>query len=57
MQDRVELASYQLKDVAHISYTQWEQNNGTCAPLITLECFSETFLDRFFPRELSQGEA
>lgn len=27
--DRVELASYQLKDVAHIWYTQWKDNRGT----------------------------
>ncbi|WMV18958.1 hypothetical protein MTR67_012343 [Solanum verrucosum] len=26
--DRVELASYQLKDVAHIWFTQWKHNRG-----------------------------
>ncbi|KAH0725447.1 hypothetical protein KY284_001312 [Solanum tuberosum] len=51
---RVELASYQLKDVAHIWYTQWKENRGTDAVPITSECFSETFLDRFFPRELRE---
>ena len=49
--DRVELASYQLKDVAHIWYNQWKENRGTDAAPITWECFSETFLDRFFPIE------
>ncbi|WMV37238.1 hypothetical protein MTR67_030623 [Solanum verrucosum] len=44
--DRVELASYQLKDVAHIWYTQWKENRGTDTVPITWECFSETFLDR-----------
>ncbi|WMV25178.1 hypothetical protein MTR67_018563 [Solanum verrucosum] len=29
--DRVELASYQLKDVAHIWYTQWKENRGRCS--------------------------
>uniref|UniRef100_M1AKR0 Gag-pol polyprotein n=1 Tax=Solanum tuberosum TaxID=4113 RepID=M1AKR0_SOLTU len=33
--DRVELASYQLKDVAHIWYTQWKENMGTYATPIT----------------------
>ena len=45
---RVELASYQLKGVAHIYYTQWKENRGTNAARITWECFSETFLDSFF---------
>ncbi|WMV41725.1 hypothetical protein MTR67_035110 [Solanum verrucosum] len=55
--DRVELASYQLKDVAHIWYTQWKENMGTYAAPITWDCFSETFLDRFFPRELREVKA
>ncbi|WMV40253.1 hypothetical protein MTR67_033638 [Solanum verrucosum] len=55
--DRVELASYQLKDVAHIWYTQWKENRGTDAAPITWECFSETFLDRFFPIELREARA
>ena len=32
---RVELASYQLKDVAHIWYTQWKENRGTYEAPIT----------------------
>lgn len=33
--DRTELASYQLKDVARILYTQWKENRGTdAAPII-----------------------
>ncbi|KAH0661218.1 hypothetical protein KY284_026149 [Solanum tuberosum] len=55
--DRVELALYQLKDVAHIWYTQWKENMGTDATHITWVCFSETFLDRFFPRELREAKA
>ncbi|WMV45510.1 hypothetical protein MTR67_038895, partial [Solanum verrucosum] len=55
--NRVELASYQLKDVAHTWYTQWKENRGTNAAPITWECFSETFLDRFFPREFREAKA
>ena len=55
--DRVELASYQLKDVAHIWYTQWKENSGTDAAPITSECFSETFLDKFFSIELREAKA
>ncbi|KAH0692437.1 hypothetical protein KY285_019534 [Solanum tuberosum] len=55
--DRVELASYQPKDVAHIWYTQWKENRGTNAAPITWDCFSETFLDRFFPIELREARA
>ena len=47
--DRVELPSYQLKDVGHIWYTQWKENRGANAAPITWDCFSETFPDRFFP--------
>lgn len=33
--DRVELRSYQLKDVAHIWYTQWKNNRGADTTPIT----------------------
>ncbi|WMV59086.1 hypothetical protein MTR67_052471 [Solanum verrucosum] len=52
--DRVELASYQLKDVAHIWFTQWKENRGFNAALVTWECFTGAFLERFFPRELRE---
>ena len=48
--DRVELASYQLKDVAYIWFTQWKENKGRDETPITWECFSATFPDRFFRR-------
>ncbi|XP_015068806.1 uncharacterized protein LOC107013405 [Solanum pennellii] len=54
--DRVELASYQLKDLAHIWYTQWKENTGIdVAP--TWDFFSETILERFFPIELREAKA
>ncbi|WMV33237.1 hypothetical protein MTR67_026622, partial [Solanum verrucosum] len=53
---RVELASYNHNDVAHIWYTQWKENNSTYSVAITWECFSDTFLDRFLPRELREAK-
>ncbi|WMV46170.1 hypothetical protein MTR67_039555 [Solanum verrucosum] len=41
--DRVEFMSYQLKDVAHIWFTQWKENRGTEAVPITCECFRVEF--------------
>jgi len=35
--DRVELASYQLKDVAHIWFTYGKENRGTNAVPVTWE--------------------
>ena len=55
--DRVELASYELKDVAHIWYTKWKKNKVADATPITLDCFSETFLDKFFPIELREAKS
>ena len=55
--DRVELASYKLKDVAHIWYTQWKENRGENAARITWDCFSKTFLNRFFPIKLREEQA
>jgi len=55
--DRVELASYQLKDVAHIWFTQWKENRGVDASHVTSECFTWAFLDRFFPRGLREAKA
>ena len=54
--DRVELASYQLKDIAHIWYTRWKVNRGVDATPITWDCFSKTFPDRFFPIELREAK-
>ncbi|KAH0644931.1 hypothetical protein KY284_032815 [Solanum tuberosum] len=55
--DRVELASYQLKDVAHIWFIQWKKNRGTDPVPVTWECFSEAFRERFSPRELRVAKA
>ena len=55
--DRVYLVSYHLNDVAHIWYYQLKENRGTYAAPITWYCFSETFLDMFFPIELREAKA
>ena len=44
-------------DVAHIWYTQRKENRSTNATSITWDCFSETFLNSFFPRELRESKA
>ncbi|WMV19620.1 hypothetical protein MTR67_013005 [Solanum verrucosum] len=53
--DRVDLVSYQLKDVAHIWYTQWKENIGTNDAPITWDCFGETFLDRYAPHMVANS--
>lgn len=55
--DKAELASYQLKEVAPIWYTQWNENRSVKAAHVTWECFTGAFLDKFFPRELWESKA
>ena len=43
--------------MAHIWYTKWKENRGANAAPITWECFSKTFLDRFFQIELREAKA
>ena len=50
--DRVKLSLYQLNDVAHICV-----NRGRDATYIAWDCFSDTFLDSFFPIELRESKA
>jgi len=49
--EKAELASYQLKDVAQIWFTQWKANRPVGADPIEWEEFKEAFLGRYFPRE------
>jgi len=55
--DRVKLASYQLKDVAHIWFTKWKDNKSEDVAPVTSDCFTGAFLDRFFSRELREAKA
>ncbi|WMV29803.1 hypothetical protein MTR67_023188 [Solanum verrucosum] len=50
--DKVEMAPYQLKDVAHIWFTLWKDNRGADTTSVSWDCFTRAFLDRFFPREV-----
>ena len=50
--DRLKVASYQLKDFAHIWYIQLKDKTP-----ITWVCISKTFLDRFFQIELREAKA
>ncbi|WMV46127.1 hypothetical protein MTR67_039512 [Solanum verrucosum] len=55
--DRVELASYQLKDVAHIWLTKSKENRGADPAFVTWEYFTGSFLDRYFLRGLREAKA
>lgn len=48
--ESVELASYQLKDVAHDWY--WKKGRGKNAAPINWGVFEIAFLDRLFPYEM-----
>lgn len=52
----VDLASYQLKDVDHIWYNQYEERRGKYAELIVWDEFNKAFLDHFFPKELWEAK-
>ncbi|WMV37585.1 hypothetical protein MTR67_030970 [Solanum verrucosum] len=54
--ERVELAVYQLKDVARTWFGQWKGGRAENAPLASWACFEEAFLERFFPRELKKAK-
>ena len=45
------MASYQLRDVSQIWYTQWKDNRTEGSGPIEWEEIKEAFLGMFFPRE------
>ena len=49
--EKVELASYKLRDVSQIQYTQWKDNTPEESGPIEWEEFKEAFLGKYFPRE------
>ncbi|MCQ8086693.1 retrotransposon gag domain-containing protein, partial [Salmonella enterica] len=49
--EKAELASYQLKDVAQIWFTQWKANRLVGTDPIEWEEFKEAFLGKYFPLE------
>ena len=52
--EKGELASYQLKDVAQVWYTQWKGNRPKESGPIEWEEFKEVFLDKYFLCEMSE---
>ena len=52
-QEKAELVTYQLKDVAQVLYKQWKEDNSL-EKVILVGFFKMTFLDRFFPLELRE---
>ena len=50
--EKGELASYQLKDVAKMWYTQWKGTRPEESGPIEWEEFKEVFLGKYFPREM-----
>ncbi|MCQ7623421.1 retrotransposon gag domain-containing protein, partial [Salmonella enterica] len=48
--ERVELAVYQLKDVAKAWFDQWKGGRVENAPPTSWASFEEAFLGHFFPR-------
>ena len=52
--EKVELATYQLKDMAQAWFVQWRDNRPLRGGPVTWEIFKATFLDRFFPREMRE---
>ncbi|XP_070049534.1 uncharacterized protein [Nicotiana tomentosiformis] len=53
--EAVELASFQLRDVAVLWYEVWERSRGPDAPPAEWEDFSEAFLAHYFPREVREA--
>ena len=45
--EKVELASYQLKDIAQVLFDQWRDARLVRAVQVDWEVFKTTFLDRF----------
>ncbi|KAH0650238.1 hypothetical protein KY284_030150 [Solanum tuberosum] len=54
--ERVELAAYQLKDVARTWFDQWREGRAENAPPASWAYFVEAFLGHFFPRELREAK-
>ena len=49
--EKTELASYQMRDVSQIWYTQWKDNRLEGSGPVEWEEFMEAFLGMYFPQE------
>ncbi|KAF3653003.1 putative ribonuclease H protein-like [Capsicum annuum] len=54
--ETVELAAYQLQDVAHTWFKQWKVDRGVDTGPVEWEEFSTVFLDKFFPLDLREAK-
>ena len=54
LREKAELASYQLKDVSQMWYTQWKGNRPEDSGPIYWEEFKEVFLGKYFLREMRE---
>ncbi|WMV34377.1 hypothetical protein MTR67_027764 [Solanum verrucosum] len=53
---RVELATYQMKNVVRTWFDQGKGGRAEDAPPASWACFEEAFLGRFFPQELKEAK-
>ena len=49
--EKVELASYQLREGSQVCYTQWKDNRPVESEPIEWKEFKKAFLGKYFPRE------
>ena len=54
--EKVELASYNIKDVAHSWCKMWQDSRDLGGVLVTRVFFKTAFLERIFPREMKEAE-
>nr|XP_009803207.1 PREDICTED: uncharacterized protein LOC104248608 [Nicotiana sylvestris] len=55
--EAVDLAAYQLKDVANTWYETWEESRGEDADPETWKDFADAFLEHFLPIEVLEAKA
>ena len=55
-EESVDLASYQLKDVAYDWVQMWNKGREKDTTPLTWQLFQDAFLDRFFPLELREAK-
>ena len=54
--EKAELSTYQLKDVAQAWYVQWRYNRSLRGGMVTLEVFKKAFLDKLLFREKRESK-
>ena len=54
--ERVDLAAYQLKNVATTWFDQWKEGRDENAPHSSWACFEKAFLGRLFPQEWKEAK-